>query len=202
MSTATRIPLVLPVAGAITVGLFLMMNGLIDVGEVNVPEVAPAPVIVLADVPLDTIPDGRLVLVELDPLDPPPPLPVLPNDPAPVDPTGETISYQPPPIGPVDIGPAGGLMRVETNPQPVVRIEPTYPAREQMRGGEGQCTLVFDITIGGRTDNIQAANCTNSQFERASINAVRNWRYNPQILNGEPTLYRGATTVLVYRMSS
>jgi protein TonB len=202
MSTATRLPLVLPVAGAVTVGLFVMMNGLIEVEEVVVPEVQDGPVIVLAEIPPDTETIIRTELEPLDPIDPPPPPPVLPSDPSPVDPTGEVVSYQPPPIGTPNISPTDGLAQIERNPQPVVRIEPTYPSREQMRGGEGQCTLVFDITVGGRTANIRATDCTSSAFERASLNAVANWRYNPQIEDGEPTLYRGATTVLFFRMSS
>jgi protein TonB len=202
MSTATRIPLVLPVAGAITVGLFVMMNGLIDVGEVRLEEAADVPAFELAPVPADTETEPRIEMEAPAPIDPPPPPPTFETDPSPVDPVGQTISYRPPAIGPADIETDGMLIRTETNPRPVVRIEPVYPARAITRGTEGQCTLVFDITTLGRTANIRASDCTSSVFEQASIRAIANWRYNPQIRDGQPTLYQGATTVLVFRMSS
>ena len=37
-------------------------------------------------------------------------------------------------------------------------------------------------------------------FERATINAVSRWRYDPQVRNGEPVMFRGATTQLVYSL--
>ena len=202
MSTATRLPLVLPVAGAITIGLFVMMNGLIYVEEVRLEQPVNVPDFHMADIPIEPDPDIRLAPEPPEPIDPPPPPPDFPTDSMPVDPVGDTIRYQAPPIGGPDIVTNDGLFRAEANPLPVVRIEPTYPARAQMRGTEGQCRLVFDITTLGRTANIRASDCTSSVFEQASIRAVANWRYNPQIRDGQPTLYQGATTVLVYRMSS
>ena len=202
MSTATRLPLVLPVAGAITIGLFVMMNGLIYVEEVRLEQPVNVPDFHMADIPIEPDPDIRLAPEPPEPIDPPPPPPDFSTDSMPVDPVGDTIRYQAPPIGGPDIVTNDGLLRTTSNPQPVVRIEPTYPSRAQMRGTEGQCTLVFDITTGGRTANIRASACTSSVFEQSSIRAVANWRYNPQIRDGQPTLYQGATTVLVFRMSS
>lgn len=197
---SVRTPLVLPVAGAVTVGLFLLMRQLIDIGP-YVPE------------PVEELPPVQ-IRFEVDPYDPPDPIApdeIMRLDPPPRPPSIETdrvaVEVIPdgsrwtlPPIEAVEISTGGGLVNIDRQPSPRVRVQPVYPANEASRGRNGVCNVVFDITAEGRTANIQARDCTSPAFERATINAVSGWRYDPQVRDGEPVVYRGATTRLVFSL--
>jgi len=195
-----RTPMVLPVAGAITVGLFLMMRDLIAVPGMERVEVEDPPsyAINVEVEPVD--PEIRTPITEIPPVEPPPPVRRLTVDRAvPTDP-GEGVTYALPPVEPPVVGTGDGPIRIDRNPSPTLRIEPVYPAREASRGNSGSCTVIFDITPQGRTTNIRALDCDSRAFEQATMNAVSRWHYNPQIENGEPILFRDATTRLDYRL--
>lgn len=201
MTSMLRTPLVLPVAGAVTVGLFLMMRGLIDIGPVE-PEEAPDPLEVVLSFEVAPVePKPRIEIDEIPEVEAPPPIERIPVETG--APDGEFLNtrYELPPVDPsvTDIA-SNGTFSADGNPVPLVRIEPVYPARPAERGLEGQCMMIFDITPQGTTANVRALSCSNTGFEQSSINAVRRWRYSPQVENGQPTTFRGATTQLVYRL--
>ena len=195
-----RMPLILPFAAILTIGLFLMMRQLIDIGPVQpVVELDPPAVVIKFD-PIDTPPDRGRDMILVAPVAPPPALPVIETSAGPVDPAARVMDYAMPSIGRAEISGPGSIVVIEREPVPVVRVQPAYPVRAAERMLEGQCTVLFDITPQGRTANIRALDCTSSLFERASVNAVANWRYNPQVEAGQPVMYRGATTQLVFRL--
>ena len=195
-----RTPLVLPVAAVITVGLFLMMRQLIDIGPMR-PVVAEDPL----QVTINVVPADREVIHNLTPefvdVVAPPPLPTFTTDSSPVTAVPSDVSYRLPEVGPAVIETSrSGIINTNRPMSPTVRIEPVYPARAAERGLEGQCTVVFDITPQGTTANVRPLDCSSSLFEAATVTAVSRWRYNPQVTDGQPTMFRGATTQLVYRM--
>lgn len=200
MNYAIRTPLVLPLAAAITVGLFLMMRALIDIGPVPVFEAEAPPDIEIVIGVVEREPDRSQRARWVEPADPPPPPDMDFSDRA--DPAQQDFSppAAPPPLGSVDVEVDPRPVAADGNPIPVVRREPFYPDRMAQRRIEGQCTLVFDIMPDGRTANVRTLNCSNTGFEQASIRAVEGWRYSPQVRNGQPEVYRGATTQLIYRM--
>ena len=201
VSTARRMPLVLPFAGAVTIGLFVMMNGMIDIGPVTPDPVEELPEIVLNfEVPEPPV-DDRIDIIEIPDVPPPPP-PARPDRPVADNPgPGDAVAYTLPPVAPPEVGNGGtGLVSPDRSPMPVVRIDPVYPATEASRGRSGECTVMFDITPDGSTANIRPVSCTSQAFERATLNAVARWRYNPQVRNGQPIMFRGATTRLVYNL--
>ena len=69
-----RTPMVLPVAAAITVGLFLLMRDLIAVPMVERVQQSETPRFVINDVPDDTELDVRIDITEIPPVEPPPPI--------------------------------------------------------------------------------------------------------------------------------
>lgn len=197
-----RTPMVLPIAGAITVGLFLLMRDLIAVPMVERVQEVDTPRFVINEVPDDETPDVRVTLVDIPAVEPPPPVTRLVIETT--LPTGVTdgISHVLPPVDPVEVRNTDGLVPIDRSPVPVVRIEPVYPASEASRGNSGSCTVMFDITPQGTTTNIRPVTCDSRGFEQATLNAVSRWRYNPQVENGQPILFRGATTRLDYRLAN
>ena len=195
-----RTPLVLPVAAVITVGLFLMMRQLIDIGPMRPVVAEDAPPIHINVVVEDTPVNHTREIEFVDVVAPPPP-PTITTDASPIDAAPSVVSYNMPAIGPAVIETSrSGIINTNRPMSPTVRIEPVYPARALERGLEGQCTVVFDITPQGTTANVRPLDCSSSLFESATVTAVSRWRYNPQVTDGQPTMVRGATTQLVYRM--
>lgn len=200
MNIALRTPLVLPLAAGVTVGLFLMMRALIDIGPVTFEEAAPDLQIEMnLEVP-DAEARGGREMPEPEPIDPPPAVRPSPVDPAVPDQTASMENYDVPAIEPPRVTNTTGPIRLDGNPTPVVRINPVYPDNLAMRGIEGQCDMIFDILPNGTTTNVRVLSCSNRGFERASIRAIERWRYNPQVRNGAPTTYQGARTQLLYAL--
>ena len=196
-----RTPVVLPVAAAVTVGLFVLMNNLIDIGPVAPDPVQELPpIVIMFDIKPEE-PRERMTIEELDPVAPPPPVQRLDVDIAPVEAVTSEVSWHLPPVEVAALNHSGGLVNIDRNPVPSVRVPPVYPPAALSRGLEGQCSMLFDITPQGTTTNVRALDCTSSLFERAAINSVSRWRYNPQMQDGQPTLFRGATTQIVFSVS-
>ncbi|MAK64778.1 MAG: hypothetical protein CMF75_08610 [Maricaulis sp.] len=195
-----RTPVVIPVAGAVTVGLFVLMNNLIDIGPVTPDPVVERPPVQIRFDPEPARPESRIDIIEITQLDPPPPVERLEVPIAAVNTLPTGTNWTLPPIERAVIRTGGGLVNIDRQPAPRVRIDPVYPASEASRGRAGECTVVFDITPEGRTANIRPGDCTSRAFEQATMNAVSRWRYDPQVRDGEPILYRNATTRLVYAM--
>jgi protein TonB len=68
---------------------------------------------------------------------------------------------------------------------PLVRVEPQYPMRAKQQGVEGWVELMFTITkMGTVTDVIVTAASSGTIFNRAAVQAVSKWKYNPKIEGG------------------
>lgn len=64
---------------------------------------------------------------------------------------------------------------------PLQRIEPAYPYRAQQAGIEGFVTLSFAVDAQGRVQDVTVVEAKpRRQFERAAIQAVSKWRYQPR----------------------
>jgi protein TonB len=68
---------------------------------------------------------------------------------------------------------------------PLVRVDPDYPARAKQQGVEGYVDIEFTITpVGTVDDPVVIGSNPALVFDRAAIQAVRRWRYNPKLENG------------------
>lgn len=175
--TATRMTVLAPVAAALTISLFLLMQFLIRNDLVPFTTVEERPTFTISDIPEDE--PGRYDDFEnLKPADPPPAMlevrPVDgPADPGEVDYTVESVI-----INTEFDGPVITSLLPPQFPTPLVRIQPDYPRSELSRGTEGSCSVVFDILGSGNVTNIRIAACDSSGFERSTIRAVRRWQYS------------------------
>ncbi len=61
---------------------------------------------------------------------------------------------------------------------PTYRVEPEYPSRALRRNIEGEVVLAFVTNSQGRPENIHVISANPLKiFDRAAINAVRQWKY-------------------------
>jgi protein TonB len=91
----------------------------------------------------------------------------------------------------------GGLDR---DMVPLVRIEPQYPPQAQTRRLEGWVHVRFTITGAGTVKNARVVKSSDMIFEPATIRAVEQWKYQPQMEEGKP-VERETETILRFELS-
>lgn len=71
--------------------------------------------------------------------------------------------------------------------KPIERSPPRYPAHELRRNQQGWVVLNFVVTNDGRVVEPVIEDSSGSpNFERAAMQTVEDWRYEPALLNGKP----------------
>ena len=74
------------------------------------------------------------------------------------------------------------------------RVQPTYPALARQGRIQGSVVLSAVISRDGMIERLQVLN-GQPLLEQAAIEAVRQWRYRPYLLNGEPVEVETQITV-------
>lgn len=65
-------------------------------------------------------------------------------------------------------------------------VSPVYPDTARKRGIEGWVELAFTVTPNGTVDDIEVRNASPANvFDDAAVRAVRQWRFEPVVRNGE-----------------
>ena len=80
------------------------------------------------------------------------------------------------------------------NVVPLVQVDPDYPPRAKQQGIEGWVEVGFQITPVGTVDNAVVLRSDPPYvFDRAAIQAIRKWRYNPKVVDGKAVSRRKVT---------
>ncbi len=81
----------------------------------------------------------------------------------------------------------------EPEPEPEVvpvrrkYVPPKYPRDALLRGLEGTVAVAFTVMPDGEPENVSVvAASPRNTFERAAMNAVRQWQFDPVVVDGEP----------------
>lgn len=109
-----------------------------------------------------------------------------PPDAAPAEPE-QASAPPPPPQG------AGGESRA---PRPVAGMTPSprYPPAELRRGRGGTVVLRVEVGPDGAPTSVTVAESSRSRaLDRAAVDAVRGWRFEPALVDGQPA--RGTVRV-------
>jgi len=69
---------------------------------------------------------------------------------------------------------------------PIAKVAPMYPRRAARKGIEGHCTVVYSVKTDGTVKDVQAieSECTHNSFKKPSINAAKQFRYKPRVIDG------------------
>jgi protein TonB len=65
------------------------------------------------------------------------------------------------------------------------RVEPVYPTLAKQLGRNGRVELKAVIATDGSIQSLQVAG-GDPLFYQSAMDAVRQWRYSPTVLNGQP----------------
>lgn len=115
---------------------------------------------------------------EVQPPPPPPPPPVARAKGA-----AEVHGNLTPPPMPKQIAVGGGVQRMRL----VTKVDPVYPAEVKAAGIEG--VVILEVVIGkdGAVQTVERINrLVDNRLADAAIEAVKQWKYQPTLLNGEP----------------
>lgn len=203
MASLIRLFVGVPIAAVITFLLFMLMQRLILVEEVELGDAGEDLRISISEEVEEVTARAREVTMDdVSEVEPPPPPPQIQRQQAeaPAEDlstiAGEIPEFEAPDLGSGDVS----FDVSDRDAQPMVRIPPQYPPRAAERGTEGFCLMQFDVTPDGTPTNIEALNCSSSLFERASARAVERWRYEPKIQDGNAVWRRGVQTRLDYQL--
>ena len=83
--------------------------------------------------------------------------------------------------------------------QPIRPPVPTYPQRAAERGIEGSCEVRFDVDTRGKPYNIQAT-CSDSVFTREAERAVGRVEFAPKIVRGKAAERRNVVYPLEFKL--
>jgi TonB family protein len=78
----------------------------------------------------------------------------------------------------------------------IYKVEPIYPAEAKAEGIEGTVVLQVTLNEEGLVSGIIATPGNYQMLEDAAIEAVRQWKYSPTLLNGEPIPVFATVTVM------
>lgn len=82
-----------------------------------------------------------------------------------------------------------------------VMVGAQYPSRAIAKGIEGYVDVQFDVAASGATENLQVVAFEPSTiFNRAALNAVSRWKFQPKMVNGKPVKFQGMVKRIRFEM--
>jgi protein TonB len=101
-------------------------------------------------------------------------------------------------LNPAELAASGGSDR---DVLPQVRIQPDYPIQARQKGIEGWVDVQFTVGADGSVrDPFVVAAQPERIFDRAALQAVRSWKYNPKIEDGRPVERPGLQVRIRFRL--
>ena len=184
---------------AVTFGLFLLMQGLIESDQIPFTEEPPGRIVDFVRVEEDIdIPERRR-----QPKPPPEPPEPPPHHPKPAfDGESNAVGFEfnqriPGPI--TVIGPSGYS---DGDPLPIVKVSPAYPRQAQRRLIEGYALVEFVVTKNGAVRDPKVIESSPpGVFDRTSIAAALKFKYKPKVVNGQPIALSGVRNLFKYELT-
>jgi protein TonB len=104
----------------------------------------------------------------------------------------------------IDVGGTNvAIAAADSDVVPIVRVNPQYPLRASERGIEGWVAVEFTISkLGTVKDPHVIGSHPSSIFDRSALKAIRKWKYNPKIEDGEPVERPGVKVKLTFDLSN
>ncbi|EJN6959002.1 energy transducer TonB [Photobacterium damselae] len=215
-----RVLMAFPLAILLAGGLFTFMAWMVDNGSRQEPESTPPLSFNMVMVEQESEVQRRQRVVPPKPEAPKPPPQVMPSQSKPtsvstlpvvsisalgLDTSISGIAVSAPKFGKIE-GAAnlGAGINVGSNQQamPLYRVEPRYPARALKQGAEGYVVLQFTIDTQGRPSDISVLEAKPRRlFERDAMRALRKWKYQAKVIDGQAVEQPGQTVKLEFKIN-
>ena len=197
-SNITRMIIAALFAIPVALGLFAIMNSLIDTEFVQ-PDIKARKVadIVRPDEEIEVTTKQEKPEKVDDPEEPPPEMQPLEFD---MDMDVNVVNTAPSAQVSLDIN-SSGMSSGDGEYLPIVKVAPIYPRRAQTRGISGYCIVEYTVTKTGSIRDPQAVDCQPSGvFESASVKASLKFKYKPRVVDGEPIEVAGVQNKFTYEL--
>lgn len=198
-----RILIALLLSAVITLGLFYLMQSLIQMGGSALTEPAQGNVLDFVRVKKDEAVQKK---------DRKPKKPPKPKEPPPQMEQPQMDSPSPEAEGgnfdfaadvAADVGLEGGLALESGDGEylPIVKVAPVYPRRALSRGIEGYVIVEFVVTRQGsvRDPKVIESN-PEGIFDRAAMDAAVKFKYKPRVINGEAAEVAGVQNRITFEI--
>jgi TonB family protein len=76
--------------------------------------------------------------------------------------------------------------QLDRAPRPIQRVPPVYPSKLKKKGVTGRVVVQFVIDEHGNVMNAKVNSSTNRAFDRPSIDAILQWKFEPGLKDGQP----------------
>jgi protein TonB len=76
------------------------------------------------------------------------------------------------------------IAELDQRARPIVQAAPVYPAALRAKKTEGTVYVVFVVDAEGRVQQPKVEKSTHEEFDRAALDAVRHWRFEPAVRGG------------------
>lgn len=197
-NSIVRVIIAALVAVPVAVGLFFVMQSLID-REYEQEEVKSRKIadIVVPNKEIEVnVKEVKPEKVE-DPEEPPPDMQPLEFD---MDMDVDVVNLAPSAKVNVSIN-SSGMSSGDGEYLPIVKVAPIYPRRAQTRGITGYCIVEYVVTKTGSIRDPIAVDCQpQGVFERASLKAAEKFKYKPRVVDGEPIEVAGVQNKFTYEL--
>jgi protein TonB len=98
-------------------------------------------------------------------------------------------------------GPSMGSAVSDAETVPLVRIQPMYPRAAAQKRLEGWVLLEFTISTTGSVKDARVLDSKPPNiFDRAALQAILKWKYKPKIVDGVPVETRGVQVKLTFKL--
>ena len=202
MPSAVRFIIPFVLAGGVTFGLFYLMQSLIGVeGELDDSEKIKV---------IDFVRVKRSEEVKKKEREPPKKEEVDDTPPPPDFQMDQSTSLDGGGIGisagvdtgmALDTGGGFSMASADGDAVPMVRVPPQYPERALQRGIEGRVLIEFTISRSGSVKDAKVVAYEPSTiFNKAALRAVRQWKYNPKIVNGRAVEQSGIRIAIPFKL--
>jgi protein TonB len=197
-NSIVRVIIAALVAVPVAVGLFFVMQSLID-REYEQEEVKSRKIadIVVPNKEIEVnVKEVKPEKVE-DPEEPPPDMQPLEFD---MDMDVDVVNLAPTAKVDVSIN-SSGMSSGDGEYLPIVKVAPIYPRRAQTRGITGYCIVEYVVTKTGSIRDPIPVDCQpQGVFERASLKAAEKFKYKPRVVDGEPIEVAGVQNKFTYEL--
>lgn len=194
-----------PTAAFVTFFLFFGMQALIALREGEMEEAPSGKVVGFVRVKRDVAPapEEQVMPERPPPIDAPPASDVTPDTPSGELSAGTIDVAAPTMTAPVKMAMGAGVGTAvgDTDAVPLMRVEPRYPPQLLQDGIEGWVRLRFTIGRSGQTKDVIVIDSKPAVvFDEAAIAAVRKWKYQPKVVDGQQIERPGLTVRLTFKV--
>lgn len=100
-------------------------------------------------------------------------------------------------LGATQTAPAKNYIRVD-DLKVITMVPPVYPPAAKNKKNALAGTVVLDIIVGkkGAPITVTVSKSLRADYDKSAVDAVKQWRWQPYLLNGTPTEVETSETVL------